>query len=95
AAVDAAAPDDQRGAVSSALHLAFYLGAGGPAVAVGLLTVSYHLATAVSWLSAAAAVLAALAGAALPLVYRTRRPSPATRSEPSPPPRSPAASASP
>ncbi|MBB4932628.1 MFS family permease [Lipingzhangella halophila] len=79
AAVDAAAPDEHRGAISSALHLAFYLGAGGPAVAVGLLTISHDLTTAVSWLSAAAAVLAPLVAATVPLVHRTRHSAPATQ----------------
>src|SRR5699024_1416093 len=38
AAVDEAAPDGQRGSINAVLYLAFYLGAGAPAVAVGLLT---------------------------------------------------------
>ncbi|GAA3747915.1 MFS transporter [Salinactinospora qingdaonensis] len=72
AAVDAAAPDRHRGAISSALHLAFYLGAGGPAIAVGLLTLSHDLTTAVSWLSAAAALFTLPAATASVLVHRVR-----------------------
>lgn len=71
AAIDAAAPEDKRGAISSALYLAFYVGSGGPAVAVGLLTVWHPLTTAVSWLSAAAAALVPLAGIAIVLTDRT------------------------
>lgn len=74
AAIDAAAPEDKRGAISSALYLAFYVGSGGPAVAVGLLTVWHPLTTAVSWLSAAAAALVPLAGIAIVLTDRTPRP---------------------
>lgn len=74
ATVDAAAPEDQRAAISSALYLVFYLGAGGPAVAVGLLTLWHPLTTATSWLSAAAAALAPLIGVALVLTNRTPRP---------------------
>ncbi|GAB3283485.1 MFS transporter [Parasphingorhabdus pacifica] len=64
AAIDTAAPENERGAISSALYLAFYVGSGGPAVAVGLLTLWHPLTTAVSWLSAATAVLVPLAGIA-------------------------------
>ncbi len=74
AIVDAAAPEDQRAAISSALYLAFYLGAGGPAVAVGLLTRWHPLTTATSWLSAVTAALVPLIGAALVLTNRTPRP---------------------
>ncbi|PSK99107.1 putative MFS family arabinose efflux permease [Haloactinopolyspora alba] len=70
ATVDAAGPQNQRAAISSALYLAFYLGAGGPAVAVGLLTLWHPLATAVSWIGAAAAVLVPFVGAALVLQGR-------------------------
>src|SRR5690625_688571 len=70
AAVDAAAPGEHHGSITSALYLVFYLGAGGPAVAVGLLTLGYDLTTAVSWLSAAGAVLALPVAAAVPLVHR-------------------------
>lgn len=72
--IDAAAPDDRRGAISSALYLAFYLGAGGPAVAVGLLTLWHPLTTATSWLSTAAVALVPLVGAATVLTNRTPRP---------------------
>ncbi|HET7415423.1 MAG TPA: MFS transporter [Arthrobacter sp.] len=57
ATVDAATPAHSRGGVNAALYLAFYLGAGAPAVAVGLLTLWHPLPVAVAWLSAAAAAL--------------------------------------
>src|SRR5699024_1580067 len=46
--IDEAAPDGQRGAINAVLYLAFYLGAGMPAVAVGLLTLWHPLDTAIS-----------------------------------------------
>ncbi|SNR65164.1 Predicted arabinose efflux permease, MFS family [Haloechinothrix alba] len=70
AAVGALAPDSKRGEISSALYIAFYCGAGGPAVAVGLLTLWYPLHTAVSWLSAAAAVLVPFVGVAVVVANR-------------------------
>lgn len=60
AAVEATAPTGQRGAITGALYLAFYLGAGCPAVAVGLITLGNPLETAMSWVSAVAAVLVLL-----------------------------------
>ncbi|MDR7302415.1 MFS transporter [Haloactinomyces albus] len=74
AAIDAAAPADKRAAISSALYVAFYLGAGGPAVAVGFLTLQYPLTMATSWLSAAAAALVPLIGAAILLANRAPQP---------------------
>lgn len=74
AVIDAAAPAGKRAAINSALYLAFYAGAGGPAVAVGLLTIWIPLAAAVSWISIAAAVLVPLAGTAI--VHTNRRPRP-------------------
>lgn len=70
AAIDAAAPPGNRAAINSALHLAFYLGAGGPAVAVGLLSIWHSLATAVSWLSIGTAVLVPLVAVAIALGNR-------------------------
>lgn len=70
AAVDAVAPADRRGALTAALYLAFYLGAGFPAVSVGLVTIGHPLATATSWVTAAAAGLVPLVGAAVVLVHR-------------------------
>ncbi|GAB3456826.1 MFS transporter [Streptomonospora sediminis] len=70
AAIDTAAPDAQRGTISSALHLAFYLGAGGPAIAVGLLTISHDLTAAVSCLSTTAAALTPIAAAAVFKAHR-------------------------
>lgn len=65
AAVDEAAPAGQRGAINAPLYLAFYLGAGIPAVAVGLLTLWHPLDTAISWLSLGAAVLVPVAAGLL------------------------------
>lgn len=73
AAMDAAAPADRRAAINSALYLVFYLGAGGPAVAVGLLALWCPLTTAVSWLSAATALLVPFVGATVVLVNRASR----------------------
>ncbi|WP_338599132.1 MFS transporter [Saccharopolyspora sp. SCSIO 74807] len=67
AAVDAAAPAGQRGAVTGALYLAFYLGAGFPAVAVGLITLGHPLSAATTWVAGAAACLVPFAGAAVML----------------------------
>ena len=57
AEVEAVAPAGRRGGVLGALYLAFYLGAGIPAVAVGMLTLDHPLSTATSWIAAAAAGL--------------------------------------
>ncbi len=73
AAIDAAAPADKRAAISSALYLAFYSGAGGPAIAVGLLAFWHPLATATSLLSAATAALVPFVGLAVVLTNRPRR----------------------
>ncbi|NYH77541.1 MFS family permease [Actinopolyspora biskrensis] len=73
AAVDAVAPARERAAINSALYLAFYCGTGGPAVAVGLLTLRLPLDTATSWLSAAAAVLVPFVAAAVVLANRGPR----------------------
>ena len=71
ASIDVVVPDSHRGTISSALYLAFYLGAGGPAVAVGLLTLWHPLPTATSWLSATAAVLVPIVAAATVLADGT------------------------
>lgn len=86
AAIDAAIPDGRRGAISAALYLAFYCGAGIPAVAVGMLALWHPLTTAISWLSAAAATLVPLIGAALVVTNRGSR-SPVGAPIDSPPPR--------
>ncbi|WP_081416758.1 MFS transporter [Arthrobacter castelli] len=65
ASVDAATPAHSRGGVNAALYLAFYLGAGAPAVAVGLLTFWHPLPVAVAWLSAATAALIPVIAAAV------------------------------
>lgn len=70
AAIDARAPEAERGAITGALYLAFYLGSGLPAVAVGLLTLRMPLASATSLVTSAAATLVLLAGVAAPLAYR-------------------------
>lgn len=68
AVIDAAAPTAKRGAITGALYLAFYLGAGCPAVAVGLVTLAHPLATATSWITAAAAALVPLIAASAAFV---------------------------
>ncbi|GAB3675010.1 MFS transporter [Saccharopolyspora tripterygii] len=60
AAVEAAAPPAQRGSITGALYLAFYLGAGCPAIAVGFISLGHELATATSWVATAAAALVLL-----------------------------------
>ncbi|GAB3269545.1 MFS transporter [Arthrobacter pigmenti] len=65
ASVDAATPAHSRGGVNAALYLAFYLGAGAPAVAVGILTLWQPLPVAVAWLSMAAAALIPFIAAAV------------------------------
>lgn len=74
ATVDAALPDSRRGSITSALYLAFYLGAGVPAVAIGLLSLWQPLTTATSWLSAVAAALVPVIGVALMLTNHSSRP---------------------
>ncbi|WP_051871264.1 MFS transporter [Streptomyces sclerotialus] len=71
AAVDARAPGKDRGAVTGALYLSFYLGSGLPAVAVGLLTLPFSLTTATSLVTSVAAVLVLLTSAAVAEVDRT------------------------
>lgn len=73
ASVEARAPAGDRGAITGALYLAFYLGSGLPAVAVGLLTLRYPLATATSAIAGLAGALALLTGL---LVHVTDRPAP-------------------
>lgn len=55
AAVDAVAPEHQRGAVTGALYVFFYLGSGLPAVAVGALALWLPLGTALAFGAAAGA----------------------------------------
>ncbi|MER5390314.1 MFS transporter [Saccharopolyspora sp. NPDC002686] len=76
AAIDAVAPEGERGAITGALHLAFYSGAGVPAIAVGLVTLEHPLSTATSWVTAAAAGLVPLVAAVIVLAHRrnTERP---------------------
>ncbi len=73
AAIETAMDNDQRAGVSSALYVAFYLGAGGPAVAVGLLTSWLPLTTAISWISAVSAALVPLVIVAVVGANRSRR----------------------
>ncbi|TWH18581.1 MFS transporter [Prauserella rugosa] len=76
AAVDAVAPVAHKGAITGALHVAFYLGSGCPAVVVGLITLVHPLPTATSWVAAAAAI--GTVGAAASVVAMQR---PATAPE--------------
>lgn len=84
AAVEEAVPEDRRGAVTGALYLAFYLGAGLPAIAIGLITLATPLATATTWVTAAAALLVPVAAAAVVSVRRVRRRGPGSAVTPSP-----------
>lgn len=89
AAVEAIAPEDQRGAITSALYLAFYVGSGGPSVVVGLMTLWHPLDTAVSWLALVATVLTPLVGLAVVFTGRSFVPRwslPTTTSRPHPGP---------
>lgn len=65
AAIDACTPAAQRGAIIGALYPAFYLGAGFPAVAVGLVTLMQSLTTATTWVTVAAAILVPLIAVAV------------------------------
>ncbi|MCP2252080.1 putative arabinose efflux permease, MFS family [Prauserella aidingensis] len=65
AAVDAVAPVARKGAITGALHVAFYLGSGAPAVLVGLITLAHPLAVATTWVTAAAAAAVPLVAAAV------------------------------
>ncbi|GAB2736390.1 MFS transporter [Salinifilum aidingensis] len=73
AVVDEVSPQEQRGAITGALYLAFYLGSGVPAVAIGLITLGTSLAVATTWVTGVAAVLVPLAGAAVVLTRHRRR----------------------
>ncbi|WP_249124044.1 MFS transporter [Saccharopolyspora erythraea] len=72
AAIDGSAPAAKRGAITGALYLVFYLGAGAPAVAVGLVTLEHPLATATSWVTAVAAGFVPLVGTAVAVAGRVR-----------------------
>ncbi|WP_152523013.1 MFS transporter [Nocardiopsis potens] len=90
AAVEEAVPAERRGAVTGALYLAFYLGAGLPAIAIGLASLAVPLAAATTWTTAAAALLVPAAAAAM--VRGARRaaaapgPAAAARTAPAPGP---------
>ncbi|WP_205622952.1 MFS transporter [Sciscionella marina] len=71
-AIDVVAPADKRGAITGALHLAFYLGAGCPAVVVGLITLGHSLATATTWVTAGTAALVPMVAVAVVLVAQPR-----------------------
>ena len=66
AAVENAVPPEQRGAVTGALYIAFYSGAGVPPIAIGLMTLGSSLSTAT-------ALVAAAAAAAVPVAVSTVR----------------------
>jgi MFS family permease len=73
AAIDAATPLDQHGAVTGPLYLAFYLGSGCPAIVVGLITLSHPLTTATSLVTATAAGLVPIAATAVVFVNNARQ----------------------
>ncbi len=68
AEIETVAPAGRRGGVLGALYLAFYLGSGIPAVAVGLVTLRYPLSAATSWITAVAAGLVPVVAALVMLV---------------------------
>ncbi|GAB3474041.1 MFS transporter [Amycolatopsis cihanbeyliensis] len=76
AAMERGTPPDRRGAVTGALYLAFYLGAGCPAIAIGLITLGHSLMTATLCVTAAVAVLVPLNAAAVVSVRPAERPCP-------------------
>lgn len=65
AAVENAVPPEQRGAVTGALYIAFYAGAGVPSVAIGLMTFGTSLNTATALVAAAAAMAVPVAASAV------------------------------
>ena len=71
AAIDATAPAGKRGALTGALYVAFYLGAGCPAVVIGLVTLAHPLTTATAYVTGASAGLVLLVGAAVGFVRTT------------------------
>ncbi|MCR3718879.1 putative arabinose efflux permease, MFS family [Prauserella flava] len=79
AAVDAVAPVARTGAITGALHVAFYLGSGAPAVVVGLITLTHPLATATTWVTAVTAALVPLVAVAVAVFQRPAFPVRRTR----------------
>src|SRR5699024_9460967 len=65
AAVESAVSPEQRGAVTGALYIAFYSGAGVPPVAIGLMTLGLSLGTATALVAAAAATAVPVAVSAV------------------------------
>lgn len=65
AAVESTVPQGQRGAVTGALYIAFYSGAGVPASAIGLMTLGTSLSTATVLVAAAAATAVPVAASAV------------------------------
>lgn len=65
AAVESAVSPEQRGAVTGALYIAFYSGAGVPPVAIGLMTLGFSLGTATALVAAAAATAVPVAVSAV------------------------------
>ncbi|MBB3051749.1 MFS family permease [Prauserella isguenensis] len=74
AAVDAVTPVARKGAITGALHVAFYLGSGAPAVVVGLITLAHPLAVATTWATAAAAASVPFVAAAVVAFQRPAYP---------------------
>lgn len=65
ASIDEVTTNENRGAVTAALYLFFYLATGAPPIAVGLLTAVIPLGAALSWISSFGAVIAVLTIAAI------------------------------
>lgn len=70
--IDGIVTPEQRGSVNGVLYLAFYLGAGLPAVGLGLLSLRIDLSSALGVLAAALAVIALAALYISPWVARGR-----------------------
>ena len=73
AMLDGVTPAESRGGVNASLYLVFYLGAGVPAIAVGVLTSWWSMETAVSWMSAVAALASVAGSGGIALVWTRRR----------------------
>ncbi|WP_178945267.1 MFS transporter [Kocuria sp. TGY1127_2] len=73
AMLDGITPSEFRGGVNAALYLVFYMGAGVPAIAVGILTSWLSMGVAVSLMSAAASIVSIAVCIVLAIVWSRRR----------------------
>ncbi|MCA1187209.1 MULTISPECIES: MFS transporter [unclassified Saccharopolyspora] len=82
AAVEEVVSRRERGAITGALYLACYLGAGFPAVLVGLVALERPLGTATSWVAIAAGALVPVVAVAVAVAGRPTPPVEAPRPGP-------------